>query len=112
MFYLLYLYYADVAHQYPLLNLIQYQTVRTALALAVASFVLRTQIRQREIRRERAFHRPGLRPPWRQALGGLVAGAMADRFTAPYALAANGALLGIIALSILLSGRGRAVREL
>ena len=45
-------------------------------------------------------------------LGGLVAGAMADRFTAPYALAANGALLGIIALSILLSGRGRAVREL
>ena len=26
MFYLLYLYYADVAHQYPLLNLVQYQT--------------------------------------------------------------------------------------
>ena len=39
MFYLLYLYYADVAHQYPLLNLIQYQTVRTALALATAAIV-------------------------------------------------------------------------
>ena len=39
MFYLLYLYYADVAHQYPLLNLIQYQTVRAALALATAAIV-------------------------------------------------------------------------
>ena len=39
MFYLLYLYYADVAHQYPLLNLVQYQTVRTALALATAAIV-------------------------------------------------------------------------
>ena len=38
MFYLLYLYYADVAHQYPLLNLIQYQTVRTALAAAVKQY--------------------------------------------------------------------------
>ena len=39
MFYLLYLYYADIAHQYPLLNLVQYQTVRMALALATAMIV-------------------------------------------------------------------------
>ena len=39
MFYLLYLYYADVAHQYPLLNLVQYQTVRVALAMATAMIV-------------------------------------------------------------------------
>ena len=39
MFYLLYLYYADVADQYPLLNLVQYQTVRVALAMATAMIV-------------------------------------------------------------------------
>ena len=39
MFYLLYLYYADVAQDYPLLNLVQYQTVRVALALATAMIV-------------------------------------------------------------------------
>src|SRR5690606_31686524 len=39
MFYLLYLYYADVAKDYPLLNLVQYQTVRVALAMATAMIV-------------------------------------------------------------------------
>ncbi|MBA4803951.1 MAG: phospho-N-acetylmuramoyl-pentapeptide-transferase [Brevundimonas sp.] len=39
MFYLLYLYYADVARDYPLLNLVQYQTVRVALAMATAMIV-------------------------------------------------------------------------
>lgn len=39
MFYLLYLYYADVAQEYPLLHLIQYQTVRVALAMATAMIV-------------------------------------------------------------------------
>lgn len=39
MFYLLYLYYADIAQDYPLLNLIQYQTVRVALAMATAMIV-------------------------------------------------------------------------
>jgi len=39
MFYLLYLHYADVASHYPLLNLIQYQTVRVALAMATAMIV-------------------------------------------------------------------------
>ncbi len=39
MFYLLYLHYADVAQDYPLLNLVQYQTVRVALAMATAMIV-------------------------------------------------------------------------
>ena len=39
MFYLLYLYYADIAQDYPLLNLVQYQTVRVALAMATAMIV-------------------------------------------------------------------------
>jgi phospho-N-acetylmuramoyl-pentapeptide-transferase len=39
MFYLLYLYFADVAQDYPLLNLVQYQTVRVALAMATAMIV-------------------------------------------------------------------------
>ena len=45
-------------------------------------------------------------------LGGLVTGAMADLLTAPRALAVNGALLCVIAFGVLISGRGRAVREL
>lgn len=45
-------------------------------------------------------------------LGGLVTGAMADLLTAPRALALNGAVLSVIAFGVLLSGRGRAVREL
>ncbi|GAA0390194.1 phospho-N-acetylmuramoyl-pentapeptide-transferase [Brevundimonas terrae] len=39
MFYLLYLHYADIAQDYPLLHLIQYQTVRVALAMATAMIV-------------------------------------------------------------------------
>lgn len=39
MFYLLYLQYADLAEYYPLLNLLQYQTVRVGLALFTAMFV-------------------------------------------------------------------------
>ncbi len=39
MIYLLYLYYADIAQDYPLLNLVQYQTVRVGLAMATAMIV-------------------------------------------------------------------------
>jgi phospho-N-acetylmuramoyl-pentapeptide-transferase len=39
MFYLLYLHYAEFAADYPLLNLVQYQTVRVALAMATAMIV-------------------------------------------------------------------------
>ncbi len=45
-------------------------------------------------------------------LGGLVTGAMADWVTAPKALIFNGALLALISAGVLMSGRGRAMREL
>ena len=45
-------------------------------------------------------------------LGGLVTGAIADLLTAPRALAINGAVLFCIAIGVLVSGRGRALREL
>lgn len=45
-------------------------------------------------------------------LGGLVTGAMADLLTAQHALAVNGAVLSVIALGVLFSKRGRAVRAL
>lgn len=45
-------------------------------------------------------------------LGGLVTGAVADLITAPRSLALNGAVLVCVALGVLLSGRGRALREL
>ena len=39
MFYLLYLQFAELAQDYPLLNLLQYQTVRVGLALFTGLFV-------------------------------------------------------------------------
>ncbi|MBP8274075.1 MAG: MFS transporter, partial [Acidobacteria bacterium] len=45
-------------------------------------------------------------------LGGLVTGAMADLLTAQHALAVNGTVLSVIALGVLFSKRGRAVRAL
>jgi MFS family permease len=44
-------------------------------------------------------------------LGGLVTGAMADWISAPRALLLNGLLLMLISGGVILSGRGRALRE-
>jgi MFS family permease len=44
-------------------------------------------------------------------LGGLVTGAMADWITAPRALLINGVLLMLISGGVIMSGRGRALRE-
>ena len=51
-----------------------------------------------------------LRGGW--PLGGLVAGFLADRFTAPNVMIVNGLLMSTIAASILLFGRGRSLREI
>jgi hypothetical protein len=48
-----------------------------------------------------------LRGGW--PLGGLVAGKLADSFSAPHVLATNGVLLSILATVLLLSGRGRTL---
>ena len=45
-------------------------------------------------------------------LGGLVTGALADRITAPRAMAANGIALAIFSLTMLISGRARSLREI
>ncbi len=45
-------------------------------------------------------------------IGGLVAGALADRFTAPLVLATNGVLLAILAASIVVFGRGSSLAKL
>jgi MFS family permease len=50
-----------------------------------------------------------LRGGW--PLGGLVAGYMADKFTAPLAMGVNAITLTVIALAILAFGRGRSLRE-
>jgi hypothetical protein len=44
-------------------------------------------------------------------LGGLVTGALADWISAPRALLLNGVLLMLISGGVILSGRGRALRE-
>src|SRR5260221_1754463 len=51
-----------------------------------------------------------LRGGW--PLGGLVAGFLADRFTAPNVMVVNGILLALIAGSILVFGRGRSLRQI
>jgi MFS family permease len=49
-----------------------------------------------------------LRSGW--PLGGLFAGAFADRFGAPHVLAVNGLVLAVIAMTLFASGRGRSLR--
>jgi MFS family permease len=51
-----------------------------------------------------------LRGGW--PLGSLVAGSLAVRFTAPNVMAVNGALLFVIAVGLLISGRGRSLRSI
>jgi len=51
-----------------------------------------------------------LRGGW--PLGGLVAGALADRFSAPRVLMANGTILAILAAGLLLSSKSRTLRQL
>jgi MFS family permease len=43
-------------------------------------------------------------------LGGLAAGWLADKFSAPHVVAVNGVLLSLVAVSLLFFGRGRALR--
>lgn len=43
-------------------------------------------------------------------LGGLAAGWLADKYTAPHVMAVNGVLLSCVAMSLFLFGRGRALR--
>ena len=43
-------------------------------------------------------------------LGGLAAGWLADKFTAPNVIAVNGVLLSLVALSLFVFGRGRSLR--
>jgi hypothetical protein len=44
-------------------------------------------------------------------IGGLVAGALADRFSAPTVMTANGVLLAIIAGTMLILRRGASLTE-
>ena len=50
-----------------------------------------------------------LRGGW--PLGGLVAGALSDRFTAPHVMAVNGALLILVAGTMLFVHRQHALAE-
>ena len=50
-----------------------------------------------------------LRGGW--PLGGLVAGAFADKFSAPAVMTVNGILLAVVAGSLLLLGRGRSLMD-
>ena len=45
-------------------------------------------------------------------LGGLVAGALADLWSAPVVMTANGLILAAVTLGFYLSGRGRSLREI
>jgi MFS family permease len=51
-----------------------------------------------------------LRGGW--PIGGLVAGALADRFSAPHVLATNGLILSVLAGGLLISGKAKTLRQL
>ena len=51
-----------------------------------------------------------LRGGW--PIGGLVAGALADRFSAPHVLTANGLTLAVLAGGLLISGKSKTLRQL
>jgi MFS family permease len=51
-----------------------------------------------------------LRGGW--PIGGLVAGALADRFSAPHVLATNGLVLSVLAGSLLISGKSKTLQQL
>jgi predicted MFS family arabinose efflux permease len=51
-----------------------------------------------------------LRSGW--PLGSFLAGSLAVRFTTPNVLAFNGALLCLIALGLVATGRGRSLRQI
>jgi hypothetical protein len=51
-----------------------------------------------------------LRGGW--PIGGLVAGALADRFSAPHVLATNGLILSVLAGGLLISGKSKTLRQL
>ncbi len=76
-----------------------------SISFSIVQLTVPDELRGRVV----SIYMVALRGGW--PLGGLVAGGLADRFTAPTVLATNGVLLAVIVTLILASGRGRAIRE-
>lgn len=77
-----------------------------SISFSIVQLTVPDELRGRVV----SIYMVALRGGW--PLGGLVAGFVADKFTAPLAMGVNGVALAVIALAILAFGRGRSLREI
>lgn len=75
-----------------------------SISFSIVQLTVPDELRGRVV----SIYMVALRGGW--PLGGLAAGYLADRFTAPHVMMANGLLLAVIAVSMLASGRARTLR--
>jgi len=97
-----------ISHVYPVSLGLLFITGMAFMALFSISFSL-VQLTVPDALRGRvvSIYMVALRGGW--PIGGLVAGKLADTFSAPHVLATNGVILSIVAAGLLLSGRGRSL---
>jgi MFS family permease len=97
-----------LSHTFALSLLILFVTGMAFMALFSISFSL-VQLTVPDALRGRvvSIYMVALRGGW--PLGGLVAGKLADTYSAPHVLATNGLILSVLAAGLLLTGRGRSL---
>jgi MFS family permease len=97
-----------ISHVYPVSLGLLFITGMAFMALFSISFSL-VQLTVPDALRGRvvSIYMVALRGGW--PLGGLVAGKLADTFSAPHVLATNGVILSIVAAGLLVTGRGRSL---
>jgi predicted MFS family arabinose efflux permease len=77
-----------------------------SISFSIVQLTVPDELRGRVV----SIYMVALRGGW--PLGGLVAGALADQFTAPSVMIVNGLALAVISFWILAVGRGRSLREI
>jgi MFS family permease len=77
-----------------------------SISFSIVQLTVPDELRGRVV----SIYMVALRGGW--PLGGLVAGFLADQYSAPNVMIVNGLLLTVIAFSIFAFGRGRALREI
>jgi len=97
-----------ISRVYPVSLALLFVTGMAFMALFSISFSL-VQLTVPDALRGRvvSIYMVALRGGW--PIGGLVAGKLADTFSAPHVLATNGVILAILAAGLLVTGRGRSL---
>jgi MFS family permease len=77
-----------------------------SISFSIVQLAVPDELRGRVV----SIYMVALRGGW--PLGGLAAGYLADKYTAPHVMVVNGVLVAVIAASIFVTGRGRSLREI